>query len=87
MEKQKKIVLLKKEDEWKNIESKQKDLIEEVKSNTIRVFNDNELAKKSPTGKLFTPFIIVGDSEKAVDFEHGDNPLEQLKKEIDSKLK
>ena len=76
-----------KEDEWKNIESKQKDLIEEVKSNTIRVFNDNELAKKSPTGKLFTPFIIVGDSEKAVDFEHGDNPLEQLKKEIDSKLK
>ena len=69
-----------KEDEWKNIESKQKDLIEEVKSNTIRVFNDNELAKKSPTGKLFTPFIIVGDSEKAVDFEH-------LKKEIDSKLK
>lgn len=76
-----------KEDEWKDIESKQKDLIEEVKSNTIRVFNDNELAKKSPTGKLFTPFIIVGDSEKAVDFEHGDNPLEQLKKEIDSKLK
>lgn len=76
-----------KEDEWKNIESKQKDLIEEVKSNTIRVFNDNELAKKSPTGKLFTPFIIVGDSEKAIDFEHGDNPLEQLKKEIDSKLK
>ena len=76
-----------KEDEWKNIESKQKDLIEEVKSNTIRVFNDNELAKKSPTGKLFTPFIIVGDSEKAVDFEHGDNPLEQFKKEIDSKLK
>ena len=76
-----------KEDEWKNIESKQKDLIEEVKSNTIRVFNDNELAKKSPTGKLFTPFITVGDSEKAVDFEHGDNPLEQLKKEIDSKLK
>lgn len=76
-----------KEDEWKNIESKQKDLIEEVKSNTIRVFNDNELVKKSPTGKLFTPFIIVGDSEKAVDFEHGDNPLEQLKKEIDSKLK
>ena len=58
-----------------------------MKSNTIRVFNDNELAKKSPTGKLFTPFIIVGDSEKAVDFEHGDNPLEQLKKEIDSKLK
>ena len=76
-----------KEDEWKNIESKQKDLIEEVKSNTIRVFNDNELAKKSPTGKLFTPFIIVGGSEKAIDFEHGDNPLEQLKKEIDSKLK
>ena len=76
-----------KEEEWKDIESKQKDLIEEVKSNTIRVFNDNELAKKSPTGKLFTPFIIVGDSEKAVDFEHGDNPLEQLKKEIDSKLK
>ena len=76
-----------KEDEWKNIESKQKDLIEEVKSNTIRVFNDNELAKKSPTGKLFTPFIIVGDSEKAIDFEYGDNPLEQLKKEIDSKLK
>lgn len=76
-----------KEDEWKNIESKQKDLIEEVKSNTIRVFNDNELAKKSPTGKLFTPFIIVGDAEKAIDFEHGDNPLEQLKKEIDSKLK
>lgn len=76
-----------KEDEWKNIESKQKDLIEEVKSNTIRVFNDNELAKKSPTGKLFTPFIIIGDSEKAVDFEHDDNPLEQLKKEIDSKLK
>lgn len=76
-----------KEDEWKNIESKQKDLIEEVKSNTIRVFNDNELAKKSPTGKLFTPFIIVDDSEKAIDFEHGDNPLEQLKKEIDSKLK
>lgn len=76
-----------KEDEWKNIESKQKDLIEEVKSNTIRVFNDNELAKKSPTSKLFTPFIIVGDSEKAIDFEHGDNPLEQLKKEIDSKLK
>ena len=76
-----------KEDEWKNIESKKKDLIEEVKSNKIRVFNDNELAKKSPTGKLFTPFIIVGDSEKAIDFEHGDNPLEQLKKEIDSKLK
>lgn len=76
-----------KEDEWKIIESKQKDLIEEVKANTIRVFNDNELAKKSPTGKLFTPFIIVGDSEKAIDFEQGDNPLEQLKKEIDSKLK
>ena len=76
-----------KEDEWKNIERKQKDLIEEVKSNTIRVFNDNKLAKKSPTGKLFTPFIIVGDSEKAIDFEHSDNPLEQLKKEIDSKLK
>ena len=76
-----------KEDEWKVIESKQKDLIEEVKANTIRVFNDNELAKKSPTGKLFTPFIVVGDSEKAIDFEHGDNPLDEIKKAIDSKLK
>ena len=76
-----------KEEEWKVIESKQKDLIEEVKANTIRVFNDNELAKKSPTGKLFTPFIIVSDSEKAIDFEHGDNPIDEIKKAIDSKLK
>lgn len=76
-----------KEEEWKAIESKQKDLIEEVKANTIRVFNDNELAKKSPTGKLFTPFIVVSDSEKAIDFEHGDNPIDEIKKAIDSKLK
>ena len=76
-----------KEEEWKVIESKQKDLIEEVKANTIRVFNDNELAKKSPTGKLFTPFIVVGDSEKAIDFEHDDNPIDEIKKAIDSKLK
>ena len=76
-----------KEEEWKVIESKQKDLIEEVKANTIRVFNDNELAKKSPTGKLFTPFIVVSDSEKAIDFEHGDNPIDEIKKAIDSKLK
>ena len=76
-----------KEEEWKVIESKQKDLIEEVKANTIRVFNDNELAKKSPTGKLFTPFIVVGDSDKAVDFEKADDILGYLKQQIDSKLK
>lgn len=76
-----------KEEEWKVIESKQKDLIEQVKTNTINIFNDNELAKKSPTGKLFTPFIVVGDSDKAVDFEKADDILGYLKQQIDSKLK
>lgn len=76
-----------KEDEWKIIEAKQKDLIKEVKANTFKVFNDKDLEKKSPTGHLFTPFIVIGDSDKALNFEGSTDPLEQFKKELDSKLK
>lgn len=76
-----------KETEWKVIESNQKDLIQEVKSNTAKAFNDEALEKLSPTGHLFTPFIVVGDSDKALNFDGTVDALEYFKKEIDSKLK
>lgn len=56
------------EEQWKQIVEAHEPLIKQVKSATAKAFNSKELIAKSPTGKLTVPFVILGDSEQALNF-------------------
>ena len=43
-------------------------MLEMVKTQTAKAFNDEKLLSKAPEGRLTVPFIVVGDSEKALNF-------------------
>lgn len=56
------------EEQWEKILKAHKDLIKSVKENTSLAFNDETLLSKSENGKLSTPFVVIGSSQKALDF-------------------
>lgn len=56
------------EAQWKEIHGLQETLIKEVKAATAKAFNDKELTAKAASGRLTVPFVILGDSDKALDF-------------------
>lgn len=75
------------EAQWKKITSRHNELKKSVEKNTALAFNDESLEKKSPTGSLFTPFVIVGDNDKALNFEGSMDAVEYYKDEVNAQLK
>ena len=76
-----------KESEWKTIEVQQKDLIAQTKKATSKAFNDESLEKLSPTGKMFTPFVVVGNSDKALNFDGTTDAVEYFETQVNNVLK
>lgn len=56
------------DEQWTQIEKAHSSLIAQVKEETAIAFNDKELTAKAVSGKLTVPFVVIGDSKKALDF-------------------
>ena len=67
-----------------------------VRKSTAEAFNSKELADKTANGRLSVPLVIIGKSEKAIDFTEAtdaeshfmdsvDKYLEKVKKETEKK--
>ena len=57
-----------KEEQWTKITEAHKELIDKVKEDTSFAFNDENLLSKASDGRLSTPFVVIGSSDKALDF-------------------
>ena len=67
---------------WKIIESKKDEFTEQAKKATSEAFNDEKLIAKSEEGALYVPFLIIGDSEKALNFTGETDTVEFIKQKI-----
>lgn len=54
--------------QWSKVMEIQPVILEMVKEQTALAFNDEKLLSKSEDGRLTVPFIIIGDSDKALNF-------------------
>lgn len=54
--------------QWEEVLKIHPAMLEMVKTQTAKAFNDEKLLSKAPEGRLTVPFIVVGDSEKALNF-------------------
>lgn len=77
-----------KDEDWNKVAELQKKLLDSkvVASKTAVAFNDKDLLSKSETGRLSTPFIVVGDSAKALNFIGADDVQNHTIKSIDKYL-
>lgn len=61
--------------------------MEKAYQHTIDVMTDSALIRKSPTGSLFTPFVIPNNAGKddgnAIGFHNNSSMLEQLQEQVD----
>lgn len=84
------------EEQWNEMLTIKDDLMEMVRKSTAEAFNSKELADKTVNGRLSVPLVIIGKSEKAIDFTEAtdaeshfmdsvDKYLEKVKKETEKK--
>lgn len=64
------------EEQWKIITEEINTFGKQIMMKTAQVSNDSEILDKSPTGKLTIPIVIVGNSEKYIDFSGCDDAAE-----------
>lgn len=72
------------EEQWETIQKSQQDFIKLNKRNTTLAVNDKELNKRSSSGQIFIPFILVGPDSQALDFETETDSVEYLLSKIKS---
>lgn len=70
------------EEQWENIQKVQQDFIKLNKRNTTLAVNDKELNKRSSSGQIFIPFILIGPDSQALDFETETDSVEYLLSKI-----
>lgn len=77
-----------KAENWQGIQELQKKLMEDkvVASKTAVSLNNKDLLAKSPSGRLSTPFFVIGDSQKALDFSAEEDIQSYTMKSIDKYL-
>ena len=84
------------EEQWKEMISIKDDLMDMVRKSTAEAFNSKELVDKTVNGRLSVPLVIIGKSEKAIDFTEAtdaeshfidsvDKYLEKIKKDSEKK--
>lgn len=56
------------EKEWEDVEEDLEAIAQELKINTDRAYNSSELEKMCPNDTLIVPMVVLGNSEKAIDF-------------------
>lgn len=71
------------DEQWKEITKAHKTLKTIVDENSKKLKNSSEMDKKSPSGKLFVPFVVIGDSKKALDFSTDDDSVQYLLNQVD----
>lgn len=74
------------EEDWKVVTTIQPYLLETVKENTAKAFNDKDLIAKAPNSRITVPFLIVGNSEKALDFSTAEDVEKFVFDSVDSYL-
>lgn len=70
------------EEQWENIQKVQPDFIKLNKRNTTLAVNDKDLNKRSSSGQIFIPFILIGPDSQALDFETETDSVEYLLSKI-----
>ena len=84
------------EEQWNEMISIKDDLMDMVRKSTAEAFNSKELVDKTVNGRLSVPLVIIGKSEKAIDFTEAtdaeshfidsvDKYLEKIKKDSEKK--
>ncbi len=66
------------EEEWKSVKKLYKGLVKENKKQTTKAFNDSKLSQRSSSDELFVPFILIGQDNKALDFETSSDSVQYL---------
>lgn len=64
------------EDDWNKVLALEPEMVKEIKS-ALENADMTTLDKKSPTGQMVIPFLVIGDSEKAVDFTKSDKVVNE----------
>ena len=72
------------EQQWENILNNYDFMSKEVLTKTAQVSNDAEMIKKTPYEKLTIPIVLIGDSDKTVDFAACEDAISCFLDDIDN---